>query len=255
MRRILGASVAAWAFAGALHAAPVSGDLTADPVWLHQPTIGRIASVYPIAADRSRTSGRASMRCRINDNGDLRNCGVIDEFPAGAGFGAKTQELARDFTSKALSADGSPAFGHTVIVSIDFTPIGWARLVGDRDQAPKPAQLVRWLRGYEDPLYPFEVRKRAISARVVLHCRIMADGSPEPCTVESETPKGLGFGKAAVIAARTLLVSRQDIDGNPTAGRTIEFPMVINPPCDDLTLDERTASGCPTLQFMPSQFR
>jgi hypothetical protein len=250
--------MAAWVVAQAAHAEPPSDAPTAEPVWLHQPSEMKIASVYPIAADRNHTLGRVSMRCGINAHGDLRDCSVIDETPAGAGFGAKALELTREFRSKKLASDGAPAAGRTMILSIEFTPRDWARLVDDPADPIGTQKLVRWVtdpRLHLNPPYPFEARLRAVSARVVLRCRARADGSLEPCAIVEETPKGLGFGKAAVLGARTLLVSRQASDGTPIAGRRIEVPVVFNPPCDGLTLDEQTSSGCPTLPMASAPFR
>lgn len=46
--------------------------------------------------------------------------------------------------------------------------------------------------------FPLHAGEAGKSGDVVLKCRVRRDGRPIDCSVYSEAPKGLGFGKAAM---------------------------------------------------------
>ena len=66
--------------------------------------------------------------------------------------------------------------------------------------AAGPIPEARWKRSpsvYERALaYPEPAAARGLGGQATLKCRINSFGDPVACTVHSETPKDLGFGKA-----------------------------------------------------------
>src|SRR4051812_30406832 len=57
--------------------------------WAREPTAGELLAVFPVDAMRSRQDGTAVLRCSVARNAPLpKDCAVIGETPAGAGFGA-----------------------------------------------------------------------------------------------------------------------------------------------------------------------
>ena len=241
--------IAAWAGAWAAQAATNTSDLIPEPQWTHLPAEEAIGSLYPAAADRRHQPGDATMQCSINDAGSLRACIVVDERPADAGFGSKALQLVPQFRAKTRAADGTSVRGRTVVVSVRFTPTGWARMLdqGVASVAPAFPQVARWVVGPDwSPSYPPKARPSGVAGRVVLHCVAMSEGLLANCVVASETPKNLGFGEQSVQSARSMRVSRVALDGTPTQGRTFEVPIVINPPCFNLSDAERLLNGCPT---------
>jgi TonB family protein len=65
--------------------------------WLAQPTASEMDAAYPLRARRADVEGRALLRCRLADNGQLSECMVVDEAPAGFGFGNAALALAPKF--------------------------------------------------------------------------------------------------------------------------------------------------------------
>jgi protein TonB len=232
------AALAIWAATAAASGA-ASSDVT--PVWTYRPLETLDIQDYPAAADRQHLAGHATIRCRVTER-LLTACEVKDESPSGLGFGAAAIRLARAYEMMPREADGTPVNGRMVDVRIEFTPPNWARIVDEppaRDGAARPQGLVRWISGeFVSPTYPYQTRSKGVAGEAVLHCRVKADGSLHDCAVASEAPEGLGFGKAAINAARTMRVARQALDGSPMDGRSIELRVVSNPPCDPIR-------GCP----------
>ncbi len=59
------------------------------------------------------------------------------------------------------------------------------------------------------------------------------DGHLADCDVAHESPKGMGFGRMALLSkTQVLQVETRARDGSPMAGRRVEVDYVFNPPCD-----------------------
>ena len=83
---------------------------------------------------------------------------------------------------------------------------------------------LRWERR-PAPTYPSEARNRNVAAgRVVLTCVVQAEGRVGDCEVESEQPRGYGFGEATLDGVRRARVAT-DMPDQPEAGlgRMISF--------------------------------
>jgi protein TonB len=89
------------------------------PDWATRPNGQEIARLYPDETD-APVEGAAAMRCKVFPNGVLQACTLLDERPAGFGFGRATLLLARYFTLKTVQRDGRPILGRTVVVPIQF---------------------------------------------------------------------------------------------------------------------------------------
>jgi TonB family protein len=62
-------------------------------------------------------------------------------------------------------------------------------------------------------------------SKVLLECRVKADGRLEACAVVSEDPPGLGFGKAALRMATKFRMKPRTMDGQPVAGARVRVPV------------------------------
>lgn len=90
------------------------------PDWLRRPAAQIMAENYPLAAQRAMVSGQASILCRVLATGTLEACSVVDESPAGFGFGAAAVKMARWFQMRPLTLDGKPVAGGEVEIPIHF---------------------------------------------------------------------------------------------------------------------------------------
>jgi hypothetical protein len=243
-------TTAAGAIFDATVAAPatVPGSLLSQPAWVRLPTLKAIIDVYPNAADREELPGRATMRCRADDRGYLSRCAVVSEHPAGFGFGRAALFLQTDFKLRTLAGDGTPVQGRLVDVTVEFTPKYWARIVGEGGpgETSTAPQVVRWVRGpfrepYGSARYPWEAMSKGLAAEVSLDCKVRPDGYLSDCVVGRETPRGLGFGRMALLSKTSVLrVETRALDGSPMAGRMVEVRYVFNPPCDAMADRDQT---------------
>ncbi len=74
-------------------------------------------------------------------------------------------------------------------------------------------------------VYPRRAVDRGLSGAVTLDCRVTAAGTVEACRVLTESPKGLGFGDAALSATRYFRMSPRTVGGEPVEGAKVRIPM------------------------------
>jgi hypothetical protein len=208
----------------------------AEPTWARQPDYAAIQAVYPAGAQGRRTAGRSTIRCRVNADEGLTDCKVLDETPAGDGFGTKALFLARMF-KVAVGEHGSTTRGQIVSASIDFTPQGFARVL--------PGGLVRWRGPPPEASYPGQARYTGLSGRVVLRCHIGQGGGLSGCSAVEEWPKGFGFAAAAEREGDRARVAAKTLDGAAAEGLAVEMVLITNPACVDLSEQDRRRLVCP----------
>jgi TonB family protein len=91
-----------------------------NPDWLRRPTGEDIARYYPEKASRAEVEGRATVSCKVNAEGLLVGCSVVDETPADYGFGSAALNMALLFKMRPMTKDGVPVPGGTVRIPIRF---------------------------------------------------------------------------------------------------------------------------------------
>ena len=98
-----------------------SANVIQSPHWIRRPSGNDMAGLYPRAAMAKELSGRAAIVCRILANGRLTDCNVVEETPAGLGFGAAAIRLAPYFQMTTTTADGKSVEGGTVRLPLVWT--------------------------------------------------------------------------------------------------------------------------------------
>lgn len=89
--------------------------------FLRGPTLAERLRYYPAGAS-ARRGASASLRCRIGADTRLADCRVINERPAGQGFGQAALALAVFFRFDPPIENGRPVEDREVTVGIDFPP-------------------------------------------------------------------------------------------------------------------------------------
>lgn len=89
-------------------------NLIQSPRWIRRPSGEDMARLYPGATVANELSGRATIVCRILASGRLADCNVVEESPAGVGFGQAAIRLAPFFQMTTTTADGKSVEGGTV---------------------------------------------------------------------------------------------------------------------------------------------
>lgn len=197
-----------------------------DPVWVEAPTPEQIRAARP--AGTEEVYGRATVQCRLSDEGRPRDCNVLYERPFNRGFGDAARTLAPLF----LTRSGLPAGVslEQARVKLDFT-FPNSETVGDYSAlrrapwtaVPDEADLER--------LFPAEARARGISeGRATAECVVQDDGYLGQCDIHDVTPAGVGFEQAVRDIAAMFAVSPWLSEGRPSAGRRVRLPFLFIDP-------------------------
>jgi hypothetical protein len=87
---------------------PIEGDVA--PHWTEMPTGEQMAEFYPRLAWGVRLTGKVRLACKQTAIGTLDHCSVLNERPAGLGFGTAAILLAGYFHTKPDPADDDVSF-------------------------------------------------------------------------------------------------------------------------------------------------
>lgn len=90
------------------------------PGWERTPSGDDLARLYPSKAMNRNLEGEAVMACMVRKDGTLTDCTVVQETPAGLGFGEATLATARYFKMTATTAGGTSVEGGKVLI-----PLHW----------------------------------------------------------------------------------------------------------------------------------
>ena len=112
-----------WAAAGVAFAQPSGPKPTVitRPDWIVPPNGDDLAERYPALAGMVGIPGRVMLHCRVALDGSL-DCTVVEETPAGLGFGDAALGFSKGFKMKPMTVDGRPVAGGEINVPIRFDP-------------------------------------------------------------------------------------------------------------------------------------
>ena len=176
--------------------------------------------------------GAVRLQCTVAPGGAVRDCNLLDEIPAGRGFGPAALRMAPSIRVKA-SDRGGPTAGSRATVPVRFTMTA-EEAAENRITPPGTPPLVenaRWVRkpraGDIARHYPETAKLRGVNGRANVLCVLDATGSLKACRALSESPAGYGFGAAtAEVAERYVRLEPSTERGDPVAGRAVWFPTI-----------------------------
>ncbi len=205
------------------------GDSNAD--WAAKPTATQLLGVYPTAArNKPPANARATITCKVNTEGFLRDCKVVQQSPENLGFGEAALALSPLFRMKPAIRGGKPQDGEVTI------PIVWSGF----ENMPAPAGPANSL--VLDPPWtstPTSAQVRAAwpaqangvpNGQVTLRCELNKTGGLTSCEVRSEIPAGKGFGKAARSLAPAFHVAFDPDQVKSLGHYTVDVPFRFRDP-------------------------
>lgn len=207
---------------GLLQGSPVQADenaFIANPIWTVAPPEAQIPPDLPLSGYRYDVP----LYCEVH--GDrLTSC-----LPVGAPITHEYLQAAIASADAARIApeDGSghATEGRRVFLFVEFP----RRPDAPASTVTPPAETgVYWMQRPDgrllERLYPSAARQAHLGGRVMLDCLVLQDGTLI-CAVAEETPRGAGFGDAALQIARTFRLSARTADGRPTFGGRVRVPL------------------------------
>ena len=204
-----------------------------EPVWLQLPQPEEIARRFPQAAAKAGLkSGLGVVHCTATRLGELVNCTVAREDPAGAGFGSAALMVAKEMSMNPWTREGRPVDGAQLLIPI--------RLKLAADTPPpmgdiKIADFGDWTRkaGTAGPYTPDRACRVGVrKALAVIDCKVGLDGTLSACSVVADDPPDYGFGEAAIKMAQRHVMTTSPVlvDGKPVADHVVRLSLPFNIP-------------------------
>ena len=91
------------------------------PTWLSRPTGQDILEAYPHRALERQLSGHTTMRCIVDSTGKMSKCEIVEETPAGHGFGDAELKLAPLYRMTITQPNGCSNIGAVMVI-----PMRWS---------------------------------------------------------------------------------------------------------------------------------
>lgn len=174
-----------------------------------------LAALLPPRAAAEKIGGEARIKCVVTVKGELSECAVVSESPAGYGFGEAALKAALKERVRPKDDKGQTAAGRSAIRQFSFLAPGdadpdWLRM-------PTPDELAS--------VYPVVAMKEGLDGRAVIACGVTPEGFLANCKVASEAPAGKGFGSAALALSPQFRMTPKVRDGKPVAA-SVNIPVV-----------------------------
>lgn len=204
------------------------------PGWLRQPTSDDLAEVYPTAALKKGTDGRAVIGCLVTAEGFLADCKVVSESPEGLGFGGAALQLSTQFRMTPRIVDGKAVASRVNI------PVVWKdmKVMKGADRGPGRVRVILdppWTATptAEDVKAAWPAKSTVKAATASVRCRLNAKGDVRLCEVISESPKGQGFGRAAAKLAEEKFTVRVSVEeGKKFGDYSVDIPFRFRNPAE-----------------------
>lgn len=172
-------------------------------------------AAYPKAAFDQKISGSATLDCTADEQGREVDCKVIEEDPAGMGFGEAALALVTKERVKTRDASGASIVGKRFETGFSFLAPGDSN--PDWVRKPTAGQLAA--------AFPTRAWDSARSGKAMIKCQVTVEGFLDRCKVLSESPAGYDFGAAALQLAPQFRLSPKIRGGKPVPGGDVTIPI------------------------------
>jgi TonB family protein len=205
---------AAMAVAAAGASAALAQDDDWRPDFIKTSTEAQMLAVFPQQARDEGVSGKVLLECAAGAKGELTNCTVLKEDPAGQGFGEAALKLSVHGQVKTTDRKGVSIVGRPFKLTMRFVAPGDAN----------PKWMTRPTGDMLASVYPRAALQKGVDGRAVINCGVTVEGFLSTCQIVSEEPEGLGFGAAALQLAPQFRLTPKIDNGKPVASR-VDIPV------------------------------
>lgn len=199
--------------------AALSGVAAADekvqPLVARRVTPAEKAAVYPKAAFEKKISGEATLDCTADEAGREVDCKIIDEVPAGLGFGEAALALSAKERVKTTDGQGASIVGKRFETDFSFVAPGDSN--PDWLRKPTASDLAA--------AFPTKALEDGKAGKATIKCGVTIEGFLERCVVLFESPAQYGFGAAALQLSAQFRMSPKIRGGKPVPGGDVVIPI------------------------------
>lgn len=210
------------------------------------PDAAQLRELWPQVTPAMRAGGWATVRCTASREGRMRDCQVVQEYPAGSGFGQVAQAVAPRVQWNPVPA--KVAVPVSVTLSLAFSVDGTDTRAVRMAKVENPEWLKKPTAEDLRVVWPVEAYLRGKGGNATISCEVSVAGLLTKCTVASETPTGAGFGAAALALAPQFLLTPMKIEGVPQPGGTVRIPLKFG----NFTPDASVVGSPGRTRFIPS---
>jgi TonB family protein len=187
------------------------------------PSFEQVLAAYPAKARAGKVGGSAILDCRITKAGRLEKCTTIREQPQGQGFATAAKSLSTLFETPVDTGDGGTAAGAHAHLKVTFAAAGLdagASVIGKPRwvAAPRVNDIMA-------VVPEAALKAKVFKARVVMKCKVVAEGHVDGCGVQSQEPAGLGYDRAALRLSPFFRLAVWSDEGLPTVGGDVLIPL------------------------------
>jgi len=203
---------------------PAQGDkIYTNLPYRRAPSVDQVLAAYPEKARAAKVGGSAILDCRITKEGGLARCSTIREQPSGYGFAAAAKSLSPQFTTPTDTGGGGTAVGSRAHVNVTFAA---STLDASAPVIGKPKWMaVPQINDLVAVLPEAAKKAKVYRARVVMECKVVAEGLVDGCKAMSQEPAGLGYDQAALMLSKYFRLAVWTEEGLPTVGGSVTIPL------------------------------
>ena len=155
---------------------------------------------------------------------------AYEVLPLGCHWPAKGQHPLKEriaMLKSPLPAPGERRAGLAVAALVGLAAASWAWAASGeaRHTVTRPDWLVKPVPKDLIDAYPPAALKAHESGAAKIGCGVAADGKLTGCRILSESPKGAGFGAAAMALSARFQMKPMSKDGKPVAGGVVRIPI------------------------------
>lgn len=201
----------------------------ANPNWLRRPTGQDIANVFPKKAIEDGVGGRATIGCQVTTEGFLQNCKVLSESPKDYNFGAAGLQLTPQLRMTPKIRGGKAVPGGEVSIPINWEAPSRSSMMNSTTVVLDPPWTQVPTQAEVNAAWPREAVGLA-SGQAALRCGLDRTGRLRSCNVISESPRGKGFGKAALALSKAFGVTFAPEEAKAARDLKIDVPFRFRDP-------------------------